>query len=162
MKKIFIVIVLFLFLTLGCTLNDTKTPSISKEETEKKEYIKYVKKLKSVSDSSNDIPFDINIEYDKLTDEEIQYQVVIDNPKDKITDIKAIAIHDKQTDDVFPSIGIFDDSVNLILGEKPEGIVLVGYIPFEDKLEKFDCEFKVLVSYKINDNEYTSYFVTKK
>ena len=105
--------------------------------------------------------FNVDVVYENLKNE-IRYQVVIDNPSAEITDIRALAIHDKQTDDVFPSVGIFDEKLNLIPNEKPSGVILVGYIPFEGDYEKFTCEMKVLISYKIGEEKYESYYVTKK
>ena len=99
--------------------------------------------------------------YEKISDE-VRYQVIIDNPSEEITDISALAIHNKQTDDVFPSVGIFDEKVDLIPNERPSGVILVGYIPYEGDIEDFEIEIKVLISYKINDTVSKSYYVTKK
>lgn len=162
MKKKILIIILFIVLCAGCSLGVTEKPKITKEENQKKEYVKYVKELNKIDKSSEDLPFNVEVKFDKLTDEEIRYQVIIDNQTKDINDIKAIAIHDKQTDDVFPSIGIFDDTVNLIMNEKPEGVILVGYIPYEGLIDDFKCEIKLLISYKVENEEYTSYYVTKK
>ena len=172
-KKIFIVclLTLSLFIT-GCSEekkeNNTKKEEekvlkkdTKKEEKEKEKYLNYVKKLKKVTESSEDLPFTIEVLYDKI-ENEVRYQVIIDNPKEEIKNITALAIHNMQTDDVFPSVGIFDDKVNLVPGEKPSGVILVGYIPYEGKLKDLEIEMKVLVSYKINDEEHTSYYLTKK
>lgn len=162
MKKLFIIILTFLVFCVGCSNIEKETTKTTKSENEKKTYVKYVKKLNKINESTENLPFEIEVKFDKLTDEEIRYQVIIDNPKKDIKDIRALVIHDRQTDDVFPSIGIFDDRVNLISGEKPEGVILVGYIPYEYELDSFECEIKVLVSYKIENEKYTSYYVTKK
>ena len=95
-------------------------------------------------------------------DDEVRYQVIIDNPTNNITDVKALAVHNKQTDDVFPSVGIFDKKVKLIPNKKPSGVILVGYIPYEGDIDNLDVEIKVLISYKIDNKSYTSYYVTKK
>ena len=93
-----------------------------------------------------------------------QQKVSIDNPIGTINNIKALAIHNKQTDDVFPSVGIFDSPITLIKGEKPEGIVLVGYIPYTKDIDDFKKEIilKVLIKYVYENNEYSAYYVTKK
>lgn len=155
MKRILIVfLVLILFLT-GCTTND-----ISKE---KDIYLTYIKELRKINKSTKDIPFNIEVRFDKITDSEIRYQVVIDEVKEDITDVEAIAIHDKQTDDVFPSIGIFDKKQRLEVGKKPSGIILVGYIDYLGKVEKFKCNLKILIKYNTNDRKsHTVYYVTKK
>lgn len=155
MKRILIVfLVLILFLT-GCTTND-----ISKE---KDTYLTYIKELRKINKSTKDIPFNIEVRFDKITDSEIRYQVVIDEVKENITDVEAIAIHDKQTDDVFPSIGIFDKKQKLEVNKKPSGIILVGYIDYQGKVEKFKCNLKLLIKYNTNDKKsHTVYYVTKK
>ena len=155
MKRILIVfLVLILFLT-GCTTND-----ISKE---KDTYLTYIKELRNINKSTKEVPFNIEVRFDKITDDEIRYQVVIDEVKEDITDVEAIAIHDKQTDDVFPSIGIFDKKQRLKVGKKPSGIILVGYIDYLGKVEKFKCNLKILIKYNTNDRKsHTVYYVTKK
>ncbi len=155
MKRILIVfLVLILFLT-GCTTND-----ISKE---KDTYLTYIKELRNINKSTKEVPFNIEVRFDKITDDEIRYQVVIDEVKEDITDVEAIAIHDKQTDDVFPSIGIFDKKQRLEVGKKPSGIILVGYIDYLGKVEKFKCNLKILIKYNTNDRKsHTVYYVTKK
>ena len=153
-----------LFLLSGCTNKEKEEKKETKKvniETEKDIYIRYVKKLRKIKESSEELPFTVDVVYENLKNE-IRYQVVIDNPSAEITDIRALAIHDKQTDDVFPSVGIFDEKLNLIPNEKPSGVILVGYIPFEGDYEKFTCEMKVLISYKIGEEKYESYYVTKK
>lgn len=148
-------------IVVGCSKNSS-TNNNENVEKEKESYIKYVQELKKVTESSLDVPFDVNVTYDKLDDEEVRYQVVIDNPKENIKNIKALAVHNMHTDDIFPSIGIFDDSVDLLLESESKGVILVGYIPYEGDLDDFDCEMKVLISYEINEKEYKDYYVTKK
>lgn len=161
MKKYVLIIVTFICIIslLGCTnKKDTKKETI---ENEKDIYIKYVKKLKKIKKSSEDLPFSIEVKYEKMSDE-VRYQVIIDEPKEEIKDIQAVAIHNKQTDDVFPSVGIFDKKVNLIKDKKPSGVILVGYFPYKGDMDKLDVEVKILISYKINNEKITSYYVTKK
>lgn len=153
MKKIISIILMVLILT-SCTS--------SKKSLEKK-YSNYIKELKSVTKTSDDIPFDIEVSFDKLTDNEVRYQVIIDNSKEDIYSIEALAIHNKKTDDIFPSIGIFDDKENLLVNKKPSGIILVGYIDYEKDIEDFKCEIKVLIKYKdSNKKSHKVHYVTKK
>lgn len=160
MKKVLVILLVFIF--VGCDLFTKDDIKESKVEEEKNVYIKYVKEAKKIEKSSEDLPFDIEVKYDKLNDEEIRYQVVIDNPKGEIYDIKAVTVHDKQTDDVFPSTGIFEEPMDLIPNKKPEGIILVGYIPFTKPLDSFECEIKLIIEYTYENNKYISYYVTKK
>ena len=172
-KKIGIILLLAIsvFLIIGC--NNTKETkkeekketkkqtTVKKSETTKDKYIKSVQELRKVKESTEDLPFTVEVKYEKM-DDEVRYQVIIDNPSNKITDITALAIHDKQTDDVFPSVGIFDEKVNLIPDETPSGVILVGYIPYEGEIEDFTCEVKVLISYKMEEKTHKAYYLTKK
>lgn len=169
MKRVSIVAIVILLFCVGCTIitsnkedNNKDNNEVTKNEKEKNVYLDYVKELNNVKESDSELPFDISVNYNLISGEGIRYEVTIDNPKEEIKDIEALAIHNKQTDDVFPSIGIFDEKVNLIKGEKPEGVILVGYIPYEGYLDDFECEVKVLVKYKVNDIDKKSYYVTKK
>jgi hypothetical protein len=153
MKKFFLLI-LVLLLT-ACSSNNQLN-------NKKEVYQEYVRKLNSVKKSSSNIPFDIDVKFDKLTKNEVRYQVIIDNPKKDINNITAVAIHNKETQDVFPSIGIFDKKQKLIPNKKPEGIILVGYIPFNKSISKFKCNIKVIIRYSSDKKTNTVYYVTKK
>ena len=160
-KNLFIIIitVICLISLFGCTNNKKETKK--NIETEKGTYIKKVQKLKKVKKSTEDLPFDVEVKYEKMKDE-IRYQVIIDNPKNDIKNISALATHNRQTDDVFPSVGIFDKKVNLIKDKKPSGIILVGYFPYKGTIDDLKVQMKVLIEYKIDKEKYTSYYVTKK
>lgn len=160
MKKI--LVILLVFILTGCNLFIKEEVKETKIEEEKNTYLKYVKEAKKIEKTSENLPFNIEVKYDKLNDDEVRYQVVIDNPKGEIYDIKAVAVHDKQTDDVFPSTGIFEEPMNLIPDKKPEGIILVGYIPSTESTDEFKCEIKVIIEYIYENNTYISYYVTKK
>ena len=149
MKKILICLLLIFFMC-GCT------------SSEKKTYLNYIDELKEVKESSKNYPFTIEVKYDKLIDQEVRYQVILDEVKEDITDIEIICYHDKKTDDIYPSMGIFDDKESLFKDKKPSGLILVGYIRYKGDLEDFNITMKVLVKYKINNKEYKKYYVTKK
>lgn len=153
MKKYLIVLFSFILLVCGCS-NDELS-----DET--KTYNKYLNEIKKVSKTSENIPFDVSTEYDRVNEKEIRYQVIIDNVKEDMFDIEAIAYHDKKTDDVFPSIGIFDDKEKLEVGKKPSGIILVGYIKYDGDISDFKCKIKVLIKYKdSNKKDNKVYYVT--
>lgn len=154
MKKILVLLTLIILLT-GCTSND-----LSKD---KETYLKYIKDLRTANKTSKNIPFDIEVKYDKLTDDEVRYQVIIDNVKEDIYGIEALAIHNKETDDIFPSIGIFDEKENLKKDKKPSGVILVGYINYQGDISDFKCNIKLLVKYETNNEKsHKVYYVTKK
>ncbi|MBQ9024280.1 MAG: hypothetical protein IJ105_03550 [Bacilli bacterium] len=161
---LFLILFILIFTLFGCTFNKEQPKKETKKikiENEKDTYIKYIQKLKKIKETSEDLPFTVEVKYEKM-DDEVRYQVIIDNPTNNITDVKALAVHNKQTDDVFPSVGIFDKKVKLIPNKKPSGVILVGYIPYEGDIDNLDVEIKVLISYKIDNKSYTSYYVTKK
>ena len=93
---------------------------------------------------------------EKLTDQEMVYHVTIDSPKEELYQVKALVMHDKSTEDIYPSIGILDDSIDLIPGkEDVKGIVLIGYLPYQDE-SSFELSFKLMVEWKNKEN------ITKK
>ena len=116
MKKYLIVLFSFILLVCGC----------SKEEVnvETETYNNYLNEIKKVKKSSDNIPFDVTFDYEKFNDKELRYKVIIDNVKEDIHDIEALAYHDKETSDIYPSIGIFDEKEKLEVGKKPSGIIL--------------------------------------
>lgn len=119
MKKLLVLLVLL----VGCS-----KPSV---------YDMYVSELKTNDNISENIPFDIQFYIDNVNEERIIYQVIIDNPKVEATSVKALVIHDIKTNDVFPSVGLVDDPIDL---SKEKGIILIGYV---NKLK--DIKFKVLI-----------------
>lgn len=118
MKKL---LVLLCFLLVGCSNSA---------------YDNYVKELKN-SEASSEIPFDVEFNIDDVNENRIIYQVIIDNPKVDASNVKALVIHDAKTEDIFPSVGIVDETINL---NEHKGIILMGYI---NKTE--DINFKVLI-----------------
>ena len=151
MKKILILLIL---LITGCASSEI--------DIKKDIYVSYIKELNKIEKTSKEIPFDIEIKYDKITENEIMYQVIIDNTTIDINDVEAIVVHNKETDDIFPSIGIFDEKEKLEVGKKPSGILLVGYIDYNGNINDFKCKMKVLIKYKTDKKEEKVYYVTKK
>lgn len=118
MKKV--VLILMCFFMIGCT---------------NREYDNFVLKAKD-SKISDVIPFDINFYIDD-SEEILIYQVIIDNSKLELNNIKAIVIHDVKTDNIFPSIGVVDEPIDL--NNEVKGINLIGRAP------KQNIEFKVYI-----------------
>ena len=135
MKKILIILLLIFFIC-GCT----------KVSPQKEEYLNYIEELKKINSSSKEYPFDIEVKYDKITSKEVRYQVIIDSV----------------TEDIYPSMGIFDEKESLLKDKKPSGLILVGYIPYKGDIEDFKITMKVLIKYKIKNKEYKIHYVTKK
>lgn len=154
MKRILVVLSVLLLLT-GCT----------KSNSMQVKYDKQMKQLFSVNESSGNVPCSIELTYDKITDDEVSYQIVLDNPKENMRNINVVVTHDKVTTDGYPSIGVFDvEPINLstvVDEENPhKGIVLVGYFKYSENLEELDATFKISINY-INDaiEEKTIYYI---
>ena len=147
MKKL--VLIICIFLLCSCTKFESK---------DYKNYKNYINELKTSQSTNNNLPFDIEIILDKVIETEVTYRVIIDNPKVALRNIEALVIHDKYTKDIFPSVGIFDDKLNLIpnvinkSSNYVEGIILVGYIPFEEDIKNLNASFKLLFKYEDDNN----------
>ena len=82
------------------------------------------------------------------TEEKVTYSLVIDSPKVNMNNVKALLIHDFVTDDVFPSVGIFDEPVTLHK-DSNDKIVLEGSIQTIDDIS--DTKFKLYLEYVDDD-----------
>lgn len=156
MKKI--LFILLIFFIVACDYSNVS-------EEAKNEYINKKEELtkKEKFENIDNIPFDITISLDRINEEEITYRVIIDNAKEDISNIKALLIHDYFTEDIFPSIGILDDTINLKHNAENEekGFMLVGYINTKEPLEKLKIEFRLLVEYTdIEKKEHKIYYKT--
>lgn len=146
MKKL--IILLFAVFIVGCSSVKIETDNTIVEE--KEDYLAIKDELNSVDKyiSDENLPCDIKISLDRINKEEISYRAIIDNPKTDMYNIKALLIHDYFTEDIFPSIGIFDEAENLIVGnEEVRGISLVGYIETTNDIDKLDLNVKLYIEY---------------
>lgn len=153
MKKILVLILIML--VTGC----------SQSNVMQKTYNKQMKQLSSVNENSDYIPCTIEITYDKITDDEVSYQIVFDNPTEDMRNINIVVSHDRETSDGYPSIGVFDEepiNLNTIVdSENPnKGIVLVGYFKYSGELEDLEATFKISLNY-VNSaiEEKTIYYI---
>lgn len=158
MKKILLIGLIFLI--TGCTTKLTSEEIL---------YNNYVSELKQSTKHESNLPFDLEIYVDKIIETEVMYRVIIDNPKVPLRNIETLVMHDKHTEDVFPSSGIFETKLSLIPGvinkksNYVEGIILAGYIPFEDELKNLNANFKLLFKYEDDEgNINTIIYSTKK
>lgn len=146
MKKL--IMLLFAVFIVGCSSVKIETDNNIVEE--KEDYLAIKDELNSVDKyiSDENLPCDIKISLDRINKEEISYRAIIDNPKTNMYNIKALLIHDYFTEDIFPSIGIFDETENLIVGnEEVRGISLVGYIETTNDIEELDLNVKLYIEY---------------
>lgn len=153
MKYIILIIIIFSF--TGCT----------KETIENKIYKSYINELKENNNlSDDDGPFDLNIYYDKLIDDEVMYRVILDDPTSILNDVEILVIHDYETEDIFPSSGIFDTKYSLkpdtidMKNNYTKGIILVGYIDYDGDIEDLNINFKVLIKYNDEHGNQVKYY----
>ena len=139
MKKILVVIVLLLL--TGCT---------NKVEEEKYAYLEYKNNLEEQKDfvSQESLEFNTYFNLVRETEEKVTYSLVIDNPKFNMKNVKALLIHDFITEDVFPSVGIFDEPVTLHK-DSNDKIVLEGSIQTIEDIS--DTKFKLYLEYVDDD-----------
>lgn len=147
MNKRISVLLLILLLLTGC----------NKLSIEDKMYNDYVKDLQKQEKYDVDFPFDININIEKLTDYEITYHLVIDNFDSNVNHIRALIIHDQETKDIYPSIGIYEEKID-IKKENKKGVLLIGYIDYDKEITNFHGTFKAIIIYDNNGREYTKYY----
>jgi len=142
MKKLyFFVILTVLLITTGCE---------NQEENTKNEYIAMKNNLFQESSYSEELPLEITIHIDRISEEKIDYKVVLENPKENMNEIKAIVVHNHYTEDMYPSIGVFDEPQKLLLNESEEEqnmIKITGSIQTIKNISKLNLELKVWIQY---------------
>ena len=149
MRRTFFLIIILLFLLTGCK---------NKEEDEKSEYLTMKSDLLAHEKFNNasDVVCDITFSLDRLDEERVAYSVVLNNPKENMNDIKAIVVHNYYTEEVFPTVGLFNKSVDLLVNSqdsKDNSVKLVGNIETTDDIANLDLELKILIKYKNNSGE---------
>lgn len=147
MRKIGLFLLISMLLITGCE---------NKEEAEKNEYIAIKSDLidhKEYTDLG-DLPLDIVLRLDRLNEEEVIYKVTLSNPKSNMREIRAMVVHNyyNEDNDTFPSIGLFDDTKELLVQEeKSNTIDLVGKLKTTKSITKLNLVVKVWIEY-IDDN----------
>lgn len=134
-KLLFIIPLLFV---VGCT---------NELEVEKYEYLTYKNELQEQEEFKSEDELDFNTYFNivRENDEKVVYSAVIDKPNIDMYNVKALLIHDYMTEDVFPSVGIFDEPVDLLC-DNDNKIILRGNIYTETKL--IDTNFKLYLEYE--------------
>lgn len=140
MKKISILLLLSLIFITGCE---------TKEEATKKEYI--AMKNATFDDENykkEKLPFDIVTTIERVDEEEINYQTTINNPKENMHNIKVLVVHNYYSEDIFPTIGVFDEPKELLVNNNDDKeIILKDTIKTTTNLSKLNLELKMLIEY---------------
>ena len=139
MKKVTIIFLLILIL-VGCE---------NKKEENKDEYISIKKQLLEEKEYTKreDLPVDITVQIDRVDEEKVNYKVILNHPKDNMKDIKVLVINNYYNEEVFPSIGIFDDPKKLSTDEQDSSIELDSILKTTKNISKINLELKVWMEY---------------
>ena len=138
MKK-FLLIILIIFLT-GCT---------NKNEDVKSEYIAMKNHLfeEKIEDNNDDLPLDIVVNVDRLDEEEVVYKVILDDPKEDMYNIKVMVVHNYYSEEIYPTIGVFDEKEELLKGDD-EKLELTGTIKTTKNISDIDLKIKLSLQYE--------------
>lgn len=156
LKKIITILLIFIFMT-GCKQETT-------DQEEKSEYLAYKSDLVDREEFSenDDLPCDITISIDRVNDESVSYTTIISNAKENMNNIKMMIVHNYFTEEVFPTIGVFDKGRSLTASDT-SNITLVGYIDTTKDIKKLDLELKIWIEYTTEDGEVKDiYYKTTK
>lgn len=156
LKKLITILLIFILMT-GCKQETT-------DQEEKNEYLAYKSDLVDRTEFSenDDLPCDITISIDRVNDESVSYTTVISNPKENMNNIKMMIVHNYFTEEVFPTVGVFDKGRSITVSDT-SNITLVGYIDTTKDIKKLDLELKIWIEYKTEDGEVKDiYYKTTK
>lgn len=140
MKKEYILLIFSLFLISGCE---------NKEEAMKNEYI--AMKTETFNDKNytkEDLPVDIVTTINRITEETVEYKTIITNPRENMHNVKVLLVHNYYNEDKFPSIGLFDEPIELLTESTEEvELVLKDTIQTTTNISKLNLELKLLIEY---------------
>ena len=119
----------------------------SSVSSSRKVYNEYVDTLKGVKEEKMCSLIEVTFKVDEITEDYINYYALINRNGNVMKNIEALLIHDKETINSFPSIGIYDEDVSLINEEDKIGVKLSGYLEVNES-----TIFKLLLKYVDKDN----------
>lgn len=147
MKKKFVILILMPFLLVGCN---------NQKEDLKNQYIAMKSKLLDEASYviENELPLEITVSIDRQNEETVNYKVLLSRPKENMHNIKAMVVHNYNNEDVFPSIGIFDEPLNLsTTSEEENQIELKGTIETSKNISKLNLNLKIWIEYVDDSGE---------
>lgn len=126
----------------------------NKAEEQKTVYTELKKELSIQENFTNmeDVSFNITTTVQRKTDEKIQYEVLIDNPEEEMYQVKALVLHNYFTDEIFPSVGIFEEAPDLIPGEN-DTLILTGNIDTTKDIMNLNLIIKIYIEYEDENHE---------
>lgn len=146
MKKYFIILFCLLFLT-GCQTRKSEENIDEQLYQQYQDYYTKLKKCKNFETQLDDCS--ISLVLNKTNNGNIRYDVIIDNPQNKMDNIKAIALIDEETKYNPPSIGLLEnETFSLEPGviDKEKGIYKGINLSGMTTLEKFSV--KIYLTYE--------------
>lgn len=155
MKKALLVLII-VFLVTACSNDVVEVGIDEKVEDNKITYLDIKNNLSSKEKFNvlEDIPCDLKASVDRTSDEEISYRIILDNPKLNMHDVEALLIHNEFSENIFPSIGLFDDKASLLLDDEDvKGIELVGYIETVKELKDLNLELRLWLKYRDDEKK---------
>lgn len=140
MKKsisLFLIVISIIILS-GCTTND---------EDMKVEYIAVKNNLLERSYYEDEIPLDVIVTFDRIDEEEIKYKIELSSPTENMHNIKVLAIHNYNNEEVYPNVGIFNDSEELLTSDTNKKITLTGNITTIKNMSNLELSLKIWIEY---------------
>ena len=108
--------------------------------------------LKEDNYKQETLPVDIVTTIERVDEEDVNYKTTITNPKENMHNVKAILVHNYYNDDLYPSIGVFNEPQELLVDNNENGeITLEDTIKTTKNISKLNLELKLLIEYT-NDN----------
>jgi hypothetical protein len=155
--KRFVIFLFILFIITGCSSDTT-------DQEEKSDYLAWKSELVEQDNfsSNEELNCDITVSVGRVSDDVISYTTFLSNPGEDMHSIKMMVVHNYFTEDVFPTIGIFDDTKEL-LEDDDNNITLVGYIDTTQDIQKLNLELRIWIEYTDNDGNIKDiYYKTTK
>ena len=140
MKYIVSFIILCILLT-GCSKE-----AVSKEM---QQYQNILNQLKTESIKNKELPCHLEVSLEESNSGELMYTVTLDEPKEEMYQVQAVFISLKEKENSYPSVGIFDDKLNMIPNQVNHkkniviGIVLVGYLNTSKTPKEYHDTFRL-------------------
>lgn len=121
----------------------------NKEETTKNEYIAMKNETFNEKNYTKEfLPVDIITTIDRVDEEDVSYKTTITNPKENMHNVKVLLVHNYYNEDIFPSIGIFDEPQELLVDNtKDTELILKDTIKTTKNISKLGLELKLLIEY---------------
>ena len=107
--------------------------------------------------NSDELPLDIMFDVDRIDEENVKLKIIFSNPSENMREIRAMAIHNYYEEELFPTIGVFDEKKELLLDSDNE-LVLKSNIKTTKNVSKLDLQFNVWFEYKNDSGELKEIF----